>query len=68
MTTLLAEYLTRAEIAAELRVTPRTIIRWQQQPDGLPFVKLGDRVLYRRQSVAEWIERHEHQPNPRRRG
>jgi hypothetical protein len=31
-------------------------------------VKLGDRVLYRRQSVADWIQRHEQQPNPRRKG
>lgn len=35
MTGLLSEYLTRDELAAELRVTVRTIARWQAQPDGL---------------------------------
>ncbi len=63
---LLDEYLTQEEIAAELRVTPRTIMRWQQQPDGLPYTKIGARVLYRRVSALQWLQNHERRPNPRR--
>lgn len=67
MTGLLSEYLTRDELAAELRVTVRTIARWQAQPDGLPSTVLGGRTLYKRSSVLAWIDSHERQPNPRRR-
>ncbi len=67
MTSLLDDYLTRDELAAELRVTTRTVIRWQNMPDGVPYVELGGRTLYRRSSVRAWIESHEKRPNPRRR-
>lgn len=64
---LLQDYLTRDELTGELRVTPRTIMRWQNQPDGLPYTELGGRILYRRQTVLAWIESHERRPNQRRR-
>ncbi len=64
---LLQDYLTRDELAAELRVTPRTIMRWQNQPDGLPYTELGARIFYRRQTVLAWIETRERHPNQRRR-
>ena len=63
--TLLQDYLTREQAAAELHVTPRTLSRWQAQPNGLPYVEMGGRVLYRRQSILAWIESCERRPNPR---
>lgn len=67
MSNLLSEYLTRDQLAAELRVTPRTIIRWQAAADGLPHVQIGGRVLYRVASVKAWLESKERRPNQRRR-
>lgn len=66
MTTLLQDYLTRDEVAAELRVATRTIARWQNQPDGIPYIEMGGRILYRRQSILAWIESRERRPNQRR--
>lgn len=66
MTGLLSEYLTRDQLAEELRVTPRTIIRWQSTADGLPHVQIGGRVLYRVASVKAWLESKERKPNQRR--
>jgi len=66
MTAILDEYLTRSELARELRVAERTIIRYQNQPDGLPRTTVGGRVLYRRSSVLAWLEANEHKSNPRR--
>lgn len=66
MSSLLDEYLSREELATELRVSPRTIIRWQNMPGGLPYVELGGRILYRRASVRQWIESREKHPNARR--
>ena len=60
MAALLDDFLTRDEIAAELGVSPRTIIRWQQMPDGLPYVTMGKRrILYNRQSTLDWLMRNE---------
>ncbi|RFC68152.1 DNA-binding protein [Mesorhizobium denitrificans] len=67
MPALLDGYLTREQLAQELGVHHLTIIRYQQQPDGLPFTKFGRRVLYNRASVQRWIEKHERHPNPTRR-
>ncbi|MEL7719028.1 helix-turn-helix domain-containing protein [Citromicrobium bathyomarinum] len=64
---LLDEYLNREQLAHELKVNPRTVMRWQNLPDGLPFVELGGRILYRRSSVMEWIASKERFPNQRRR-
>jgi hypothetical protein len=66
MTAILEEYLTRSELARELRVAERTIIRYQNQPDGLPRTTVGGRVLYRRSSVLAWLQSNESQPKQRR--
>ena len=62
---LLDDFITRDELAAELRVSPRTVMRWQARPDGLPYVELGGRTLYRRSTILDWIGSHERRPNPR---
>lgn len=63
---ILDDFLTRDELASELNVTKRTLIRWQNQRDGLPFIMLGGRVLYRRDSVLVWLKDLETWPNPGR--
>jgi len=54
-TGLLADYLTREQLASELRVTIRTVARWHWQRIGPPSVLLGGRRLYARADVAAWI-------------
>lgn len=66
MTTLLQDYLTRDQVASELRVATRTVARWQNQPNGIPYIEMGGRILYRRQSILSWIESRERRPNQRR--
>ncbi len=66
MSQLLDDYRTRPALAAELGVSERTLIRWQHEPNGLPYVELGGRILYRLASVRAWIESKERRPNPRR--
>lgn len=65
---LLDDYLTREQLAQELKATVRTIMRWENMPDGLPRVNVGGKILYRKSSVAAWLERRERQRNPVRRG
>jgi hypothetical protein len=52
---LAGEYLTRAELAAELDNSERTIIRWDNAGVGPPRTVLGRRVLYRREGVMQWL-------------
>jgi phage terminase Nu1 subunit (DNA packaging protein) len=66
MTKLLDKYLTRDQLAAELNVTPRTICRWQEMPDGIPHVQVGGRIYYRAASIKAWLESRERSPNKRR--
>jgi hypothetical protein len=52
---ILAEFLTRGELAAELRRSPRTLDRWDVLGIGPPRTLVGRQVLYRRSSVQRWL-------------
>jgi hypothetical protein len=61
---LLSEYVTRAELAAEWNCHQRTIARYEAMPDGLPFLYIGGRKLYRVEDAREFMERRITTPNP----
>jgi len=63
---LLDGYLTRRELATELNRHEKTIERWENQPDGIPFTLLGGRRLYKIASVMRWLDSRERRANPRR--
>ena len=52
---VLAEYMTRDELAEQLDRCARTLDRWSSLNLGPPRTILGRRVLYRRKAVAEWL-------------
>lgn len=66
MTGLLDDYLTRPQLATELRRSEKTVARYERLPDGLPYTMIGNRRLYRRAAVLRWLESRERRPNPRR--
>jgi excisionase family DNA binding protein len=49
------ELLTKDEAAARLKVVPRTLTKWQRK--GLPFIKIGGRVLFPWPEVREALKR-----------
>jgi len=55
-TTLLSEYLTEAEFAAEVGRTVRTVKRWRALGVGPKCVVLGRQRLYRRESARAWLQ------------
>lgn len=59
---LLDNYLTKAQAAAELGITDRTLNRWHTDRIGPPRTKIGSRVYYRKDSVAEWLRNREVTP------
>jgi hypothetical protein len=68
VTELLDDLLDRHELAQMLRCSTRTVDRMMGAPDGLPFIKLRGKVLYRASSVREWLAARERQSAPRRQG
>lgn len=56
---LLDGYLRRAELAQQLRVSPRTIDRWQTSRCGPPRVAIGRTILYNLESVRQWLRSNE---------
>ncbi len=60
---VLAEYMTRDELAEDLSRCARTLDRWHSLRTGPPRTILGKRVLYRRASVAAWLRSQEETPD-----
>jgi hypothetical protein len=52
---ILSEFLTKEELATELRRNPRTLDRWEVLGVGPPRTHVGRQVLYRRASVERWL-------------
>ncbi len=65
---LLKGYLTRAELAAEWGCHERTIARYEQMPNGLPFLYIGGRKLYRIEDARAFMASRVSTPNPVRKG
>lgn len=53
---LLADYLTRQQLADELNIDLRTLSRWRWQRKGPPATRVAGRVLFKRADVVAWIE------------
>ena len=63
---LLDGYLPLDQIAKSFRRHPRSIRRWTMQPDGLPFLKIGNQVFVHVETAREWMLSRVRQLNPRR--
>ncbi|MBK1655366.1 helix-turn-helix transcriptional regulator [Allochromatium vinosum] len=62
MASITENYLTDGETAAELRVTTRTLARWRAERCGPAWLRVGRRVLYRRESIERWLMNREQVP------
>jgi len=54
-TTLLADYLDLEPFAKEVGRNPRTVRRWLNQAGGLPYTRIGNRILIHIPTAREWI-------------
>lgn len=43
------------QFAKEFGRTHRTIQRWRAERIGPPYIKVGNRVFYRREAIDEWL-------------
>ena len=56
---LLADWISRDQLAQELRLKPDTLARWEARRQGPPCTRLGRKTLYRRAAVQDWIRAQE---------
>jgi hypothetical protein len=52
---ILEGFLRREALAKMFGVTTRTLNNWTYCPDGIPYVRIGQRVYYRMEDVRAWI-------------
>jgi Helix-turn-helix domain len=63
---LLANYFTKSEVMATLGISDNTLRKYENQPDGLAYTKIGNRRLYHRDDFEAFLERRKTRPNPTR--
>ena len=51
------ENLTTEEAAEFLRYSARQLMRWRAQGIGPPYVRTGNKILYRLQDLIHWLEK-----------
>jgi hypothetical protein len=66
MSPLLADYQLEDDFARSNNVSPRTVARYRNQPDGLPYVVWGGKVLVHIPGAREWLLKRTVSRNPRR--
>jgi hypothetical protein len=66
MSELLKDFVDLEPFAAEAKRDPRTVRRWMNQPDGLPYTKIGNRILIHVPTARDWMLGRMRRPNPRR--
>lgn len=65
---VLEDWMSRAELATELGLTADTLARWETRRIGPPCVRIGRRVIYRRDAVRDWLVQQEARKSTSRRG
>ncbi len=52
----LENFLTQAEAAKMLRISPRSLERYRIAGNGPTYMKAGQRVLYRNADILAWLD------------
>ncbi len=58
----LPDFLSKKELADVLSLTPRTLDRYHAQRVGPARIRVGRRVLYRKDAVLDWLRANEQPP------
>jgi hypothetical protein len=63
-TDILNDYVTLKQFAGDIGKSTRTVTRWMDQNDGLPFLKFGRERLVHLPSAKRWMLGRVRQRNP----
>jgi predicted DNA-binding transcriptional regulator YafY len=53
------ELMTAKEVAAKIRRSPSTLARDRCNGVGIPYLKFGHNVYYRKEDVLTWLAQHQ---------
>ena len=56
---LLADWISREQLARALGLTADTLSRWEARRQGPPCTRIGRKTFYRRAAIQEWIRAQE---------
>ncbi len=62
---IFADWYTRKELAAELSLSIDTLSRWSSQGRGPVCINAGNRIMYSREAVEEWLRGEEQRAKAR---
>ncbi len=63
---ILDGYMLESDFASSAKVCARTIARYRNQPDGLPYVEFGGRIYIPISEARAWLSSRVRRPNQRR--
>jgi len=63
---ILDEYQHHAEFAKDNGICERTLSRYRNEPDGIPFMQFGGKIFIHIPGARKWLERRIQRLNPRR--
>ncbi len=52
---LLTDFADLEPFAAQVKREPRTVRRWMNEPDGLPYTRIGNRILIHIPTARKWM-------------
>ena len=61
--TLSTKHLNQVELARRWNISPRTLERWRWIGDGVAYLKIGGRVVYRLDDIERYESEHLHGEN-----
>jgi hypothetical protein len=64
---ILSGYLEQAEFARIHRIAPRTVARYRNRPNGLPWLAFGGKVYIPVEDAGNWLRSQVRRPNQKRR-
>jgi hypothetical protein len=64
---ILAGFVPEDEFATANQIHARTVKRYRDQPDGLPYLIWGNRVYIPTEAAREWLLKRVRRPNPTKR-
>jgi len=67
-TDLLGNHLSKRDCARALHTTERTLSRWMERGAAPPWIQVGGRIMFSRESIATWLRESEVTQPTRRRG
>jgi hypothetical protein len=64
-TKVLDDFMDLPTFSAEVKKHPRTVRRWMNEPNGLPYTWLGNQLFIHVPTAREWMLSRMRRPNPR---